>query len=525
MADDQSLVIDGNQLTIDDVVAVARYRRPVSLADSARQRLADSRAYVDSLLTPDAPAVYGINTGFGIFANRSVSPADSATLSRNLVLSHAVGTGEPFEDEIVRAAMLIRANTLAIGLSGVRVELVETLLAMLNKGVHPLAPQQGSLGSSGDLAPLCHLALVFTTDAADHDEESGQARYEGRVISGKAAMRAAGIGRVVLGAKEGLALSNGATFSAAIACLALADSFNVLRNAELSLALSLEALMGVSDAFDPLLHAARRNDGQMAVAANVARLISGSTLIDSGGRVQDAYSLRCAPQIMGPVRDTLEFASRWIEKEINAATDNPLIFTQLTPANKARSGGNFHGEALGMAMDFVGIAMAEVGAVAERRINRLVNDKYSYGLPPMLVATHESAGLNSGLMMPHYTAVSLALENQTLAHPDSVHSLPTSAGQEDHNANALTAARHARQIIRNVATIIAIEFLTATQAADLRLRQAPGAAMAQPTAAALQHIRRAVPFVERDRHLQPDIDALVRMVNRGEIVNAAHSAL
>lgn len=516
------LTLDGHSLTIASVVEVARQSRKVALAPEARQRMAASRAYVESLLTPDAPPVYGINTGFGIFANRPVSPADSETLSRNLILSHSVGAGDPFPEEIVRAAMLIRANTLAIGHSGLRPEIVETLIAMLNAGVTPVVPEQGSLGSSGDLAPLCHLALVFSTGDSDREEDSGFAMCSGQRMTGKAAMDAAGLPRVTLGAKESLALINGATFSAAVAALAAADAANLIRNSEIAAALALEALLGVSHAFDERIHAARRHAGQAEVAARLRALTGGSSFVDAAGRVQDAYSLRCAPQVIGPALDTLRFVERWIENEINAATDNPLIFEEKQHLKmKAISGGNFHGEVMGFAMDFLGIALAEVGALAERQINRMLSGSDNQGLPPMLVSSPEAAGLNSGLMMPHYTAVSLALENQTLAHPDSVHSLPTSAGQEDHNANSLTAARHARQIIHNVGHILAVHFFTAAQAIDLRRAATPGAALAPATAAAHAAIRRAAAFVERDRLYRPDLERLFEMVMTGEIARAA----
>ena len=519
------ILLDGHSLTLTNVIEVARQNRKVALATEARQRMAESRAYVESLLTPDAPPVYGINTGFGIFANRSVSPEDSQQLSRNLILSHSVATGEPFPEEVVRAALLIRANTLALGHSGIRPKVVETITAMLNAGVTPVVPQQGSLGSSGDLAPLCHLALVFSTDARDEEKESGLATLDGKRMTGKAAMQAANIPRVILGAKESLALINGATFSAATAALAASDARNIIRHAELATAMALEALLGVSHAFDERIHTARKQAGQWEAAARIRNLISGSTMLDAAGRVQDAYSLRCAPQVIGPALDTLRLVEQWIQAEINAATDNPLIFRDPSTGSgqgpgtmKAISGGNFHGEVMALAMDFLGIAAAEVGAILERQINRMVNHNYSQGLPPMLVSSPEAAGLNSGLMMPHYTAVSLVLENQTLAHPDSVHSLPTSAGQEDHNANALTAARHTRQIIHNVSHVLAIHFFTAAQAIDLRRAANPGLQLAAATAAAHAAIRKAAPFVERDRLYQADIERLAEWVRGGDIV-------
>jgi histidine ammonia-lyase len=511
----QPLLIDGHSLTIEDVVAVARHHRPVQLAPAARAKMQASRAYVESLLTPGAPTVYGINTGFGVFADRKVSPADSAQLSRNLVISHAVGAGEPFAEDVVRAAMLIRANTLAIGHSGARPALVETLLAMLNAGVHPVVPQQGSLGSSGDLAPLCHLALIFMEGA-----DAGEAIYRGQRLSGKEAMEAAGLKRLTLEAKEGLAISNGATFSAAVAALAVTDGETVIAHSQIATAFALEALLGVSSAFDERLHSARRQSGQSAVAANLRKLIEGSTFINSSGRVQDPYSLRCVPQVIGPALDTLAFVRGWIENEINAATDNPLLFREPDDSFRAISGGNFHGEVIGLGMDYLGIAIAEIGALVEQQISRLLNDKLSFGLPPMLVGSPEAAGLNSGLMMPHYTAVSLALENQTLAHPDSVHSLPTSAGQEDHNANALTAARHASQIIANVTHMLAVHFFTSAQAIDLRSRAMPEKKVSPAVAAAHARLRRDVPFVERDRFYKSDIERARTLIQNGEIARA-----
>jgi histidine ammonia-lyase len=419
-----------------------------------------------------------------------------------------VATGPELPLEVVRAAMLIRANTLAIGFSGVRPRLVETLLGMLNLGVTPLVPSQGSLGSSGDLAPLSHMGLVFTTDGEDREDQSGWADYRGQRLSGKAAMQAAGLERLILGPKEGLGINNGATFSAAVAALAVHDAAHLMQVAEVSLSMSLEAMLGVSAAFDPRLQAVRRHPGQERVARRVRQLTRGSSLLDAAGRVQDAYSLRCAPQVQGAARDALAHVRLVIEREINAATDNPLLFSP----GEALSGGNFHGEPVGLAMDFLSIAMAEVGAISERRTFRLTDGKLNAGLPAMLVDSPEDAGLNSGMMMPQYTAASLVLENQTLANPDSVHSLPTSAEQEDHNANSMTAARHTRQVIENTAHILAIEVYCAARALDLRFRQSPGARMGAGVAAAYQFIRQLVPYHPGDTWWGPEIEQVFGLV-------------
>jgi histidine ammonia-lyase len=504
----EPLSIDGHSLTLEVVAGVARAAdsRRVELDPVARRRMEQSHQWVQALIARGDP-VYGLNTGFGVFADRPVSGEDAQRLQRNLILSHAVGVGEPFAPEVVRAAMLIRANTLALGHSGVRPALVETLLAMLNAGVTPIIPSQGSLGSSGDLAPLSHLALVLSSDAADREAESGQVWYQGQVLSGRAGLATAGIPRLVLGPKESLALNNGATFSAALGALAVIDSRRVLAAAEAGLALCLEALRGASAAFDERLHAARGHAGQQAVATRVRNLLAGSTLIDSAGRVQDAYSLRCAPQVIGPAWETLEFVANVLEREINAATDNPLLFD-----GQAVSGGNFHGQIVGMALDYAAIALAEVGAISERRTARLIDEKLNDQLPPMLVGPAARAGLNSGLMMPHYTAAALALENQALAAPDSVRSLPTSANQEDHNANAAAAGRNLHRLVTNLRLIVAIELFTAAQAVDLRLRQAPGARLGHGTARAQAAIRAIVPFIETDQlyggHLQALAEAM-----------------
>lgn len=504
--------IDGQHLSIQDIVNVARLGVKVDLSQGAREAVSRSRRWVDEIISREKP-VYGVNTGFGIFAERQIAPEDSARLSRNLILSHAVGTGEPLADEIVRAAILVRANTLAKGYSGVRVVLIETLLELLNKNVIPIVPSQGSLGSSGDLAPLSHVALVFTTDENDLESESGYARFNEEIYTGKTAMEKAGIQRICLGAKEGLALNNGATFSAAIAALAACDAETLLHTADMSLAMSLEAVMGCSAAFDDRLHAARAHSGQRQVAKAVRELIKGSCLIDCYGRTQDAYSLRCAPQVQGVAWDTLAVAKKTVEIEINSATDNPLLFDP----GIALSGGNFHGEPIGMMMDFLGIALAEIASISERRIFRMTDGHLNADLPPMLVDRLSAMGLNSGLMMPQYTAASLVLENQTLASPDSVHSLPTSAEQEDHNANAMTAARHTREIVRNTAHVLAIELFTAARALDLRLRQNPEVVFGEGTTKVYRKIREVVAYQPGDAWWGPEIDRLHAMIVNKEL--------
>lgn len=501
--------IDGHHLSIENVAAAARRKEHVRISPSGLENIDRARAWLVKVLETDKP-VYGINTGFGIFADRRISLKDSHKLSRNLILSHAVGVGPALDGEIVRAAMLVRANTLSKGYSGVRREVVQTFLDMLEAGVTPEIPSQGSLGSSGDLGPLSHLGLVMTTDAEDKAEDSGWAWYQGKRLRGKEAMQAAGIPRLILGPKEGLALNNGATFSAALAALIVHDAQVLSETAEAALSLSLEALLGSSAAFDERLHAAREQHGQMRVAKAVRELTSGSSLIDAAGRVQDAYSLRCAPQVQGPVWDTIAYCAQIIEREINAATDNPLLFS----AEEILSGGNFHGEPVGMVMDFLGIALAELAAISERRSFRLTDGNLNSGLPPMLVDTPQAAGLNSGLMMPQYTAASLVLENQTLAHPDSVHSLPTSGGQEDHNANAMTAARHARQILENTRHVLAIELYSAARAIDLRLKQDHTARLGAGTRRAFDILRASVPYQPGDALWGPEIDTVCELIRQ-----------
>jgi histidine ammonia-lyase len=510
------ILLDGEHLTIDQIAAIARNAQPVALADSARPRIDASRAWVDELVTRGTPTVYGINTGFGVFANVPIRADQSARLMRNLILSHSAGVGDALPEEIVRATMAIRANTLAKGFSGVRALVIETLIEMLNRGVHPIIPAKGSVGASGDLAPLSHLVLVLSRDAADQDDESGEAIFRDERMSGKRAMELAGIPRIELQAKEGLALNNGATVSAAIAALAIIDAENLARHADVAVALSLEAIVGRSSPFDARIHRAAGHVGQIQTAQNIRALIDGSRLIDSTTKVQDAYSFRCAPQVIGAARDALAYARKIVNEEINAATDNPLIFLDLDDENKARSGGNFHGEGVAIAMNLLSMAVAEIGNISERRVFRLTSAHLSDGLPMMLV---EGGGANSGLMMAQVTAASLVSDNKTLAHPDSVDSVPTSADQEDHVSMSTNAARHAREIVWNTTRILAIELIAAAQGIDLRLKNlGRGVEMlGRGTRAAHQKIRQVIPFLERDRVLANDIERAVKLIEMQEL--------
>ncbi len=505
------LILGEKDLTINEVIKVARENEPVKIGEKSRYLIQESNKRLNQIIANDKP-VYGITTGFGIFSDRKIKTEECNQLSRNLILSHAVGTGPNLPSDVTRAAMLVRANTLAKGFSGVRIEIIETLIEMLNKQVTPIIPSQGSLGSSGDLCPLSHMALVLTTDEKDLEIESGFAEYKNEVLSGKQAMKLAGIKRIVLGAKEGLAINNGATFSAAIGALTVFDSQYLADLADRSIALSLEALLGCSGAFDPRIHEARGQLGQIESARQIRESFEGSTFVDSTDSVQDAYSLRCAPQIHGGVRETINFVRNVVEREINAATDNPLIFDPAI----AISGGNFHGEPVGLVMDYLAIALCELGAISERRIFRMTDGKLNAGLPPMLVDSMDKAGLNSGMMMLQYTAASLVLENQTLATPDSIHSLPTSAEQEDHNANAMTAARHVAMIVENIQQILGIEIYMATRAMDLRKRLQTGK-MGKLSQKLYERVRKNVSYTAGDTYWGPEINITKGLIKNHEL--------
>jgi histidine ammonia-lyase len=494
--------INGNSLSLDEVIRVCRSNEKVILDSSCIPLINKSAQHVQKILQGIKP-VYGINTGFGIFSNKSISIQESQKLNRNLILSHAIGFGDPLPKEVIRAAILIRANTLAKGFSGVRPIIIEILLEMLNADLIPVVKSQGSLGSSGDLCMLSQLALVFTKDKNDLDDESGKAWLQGKLLSGKKAMKKAGFQRIELGAKEGLAIINGATFSAALASLAIWDANNCLNAANSAASISLEGLQGQRSAFDPRLQLARGLSGQISVARTIMNNLKGSSLIDQANQVQDPYSFRCVPQVHGAILDTLITIKKIVQKEINAATDNPLIFDV-----DVISGGNFHGESLALNMDFLSIAITELSAISERRIFLLMDENLNNGLPPMLVDEGNKAGLNSGVMISQYTAASLVLENRTLATPDSVQSLPTSANQEDHNANALTAAKHAYEIVKNTFFVLSIELFTSARAIDIRMKQRSKNRLGHGTRKTYQAIRSVSQYYSEDTLWIKEIDQI-----------------
>ena len=497
------LQITGNDLTVEQIIRVAFHDEIVELGTRAKKQVEESNSRLRENLHKDFP-FYGINTGYGIFHNKKISHDQLLALNRNLILSHAVGVGTLFDEPTVRAALLIRANTLAKGFSGIRCLVIQTILEMLNKKVTPQVCTQGSMGSSGDLCQLAQVALVLTTDERNLDEESGSACYMGEVMSGKDAMRAAGIERLILQPKEGLALINGATFSAAVGVIACWHARKLNDLADNNLALALEALKGRKEAFDPRLHTARGMEGQIETARFVWDAVEGSQFVNSSTHVQDGYALRCAPQVHGAVKDTLTHAENVLTKEINAATDNPLIFEN----GDVLSGGNFHGEPIAFVMDFLGIALSELGAIAERRIFRLLDSNLNNGLPIMLIAEQDKLGIESGLMIPQYSAASLVMENQQLANSDAVHSIPTSANQEDHNANSLTAARHTALIVENVLRILTIELYTCAHALDIRMKQEPHKNMAGRTMETYKKVRGIVDFIEHDTLWGEEINKL-----------------
>ena len=499
--------LNGDSLTLDEVVRAARGRETVELSETGRQQVERSRAVVEKLLASEEP-VYGISTGFGDLSRIWISPSEREKLQRNLILSHAAGVGDCLPEDTVRAAMLMRANSLAKGYSGIRPETLAMLIAMLNRGVYPAVPCKGSVGASGDLSPLSHIALVVMGE--------GRAFVDGKQVSGRDALLAAGLQPIALGGKEGLALINGTQIMTAVGALVWYDAANLMKAADIAAAMSLEALRGTRAAFDLRISQARPHPGQLATCENMLRLTADSRIMESHehcGKVQDAYSLRCIPQVHGASRDALRRTLETLSIEMNSATDNPLI---LPDTGEVISGGNFHGQPVALVMDHMKIAVAEIGSISERRINRML-DAHLSDLPPFLTAY---PGVDSGLMITQYTAAALVSENKVLAHPACVDSIPTSANQEDHVSMGTIAARQAREILENVRQVIAIEMLVAAQGLDFLRPLEPGAGVR----GAYGEIRRAIPHLEEDRVPAEDIAAIYKLLVDGRIVTATEKA-
>jgi histidine ammonia-lyase len=500
--------LSGEDLGVEDVWNVAVDGVPVALLEPARERMRAARALVARAAHGEREHTYGINTGFGRFVSQSIPPELTEELQVRLLRSHACGVGEPYPDEVVRAAMLLRANALAKGHSGARVEVVELLVECLNRGVLPVVPSRGSVGASGDLAPLAHLALPLIGE--------GEAWADGERIGGAEALSRVGLEPIRLGAKEGLSLVNGTQFMAAVAALGLVRARRLAKTADAACALSLEALQGSRTSFLPQIHELRPLRGQAASAANVLALLEGSAIIESHrwcDKVQDAYSLRCAPQVHGASRDLLDYVDYTVSVELNAATDNPLV---LVDDEQLVSNGNFHGQPLAFALDALAIAVAEIANISERRIERLVNPNLSDGLPAFLTP---DGGLNSGFMIPQYVAASLVSENKSLCHPASVDSIPTSAGQEDHVSMGNASALKAWQVVANVERVLAIELLAAAQGVEFLAPLQPG----RGAAAAYRFVRTVSPRLVDDRPLSAEIEAVAATVRDGSAVAAVEA--
>jgi len=502
----EKIILDGRKLCVDDVMAVANGAQ-IQVTDEVYAKMAVARSLVDKAVE-EKRVIYGITTGFGKFAEVSINQDECGQLQQNLIMSHACGVGEPFEIEIVRAMMCLRLNALSVGNSGISRETFDVLLNMLNANVIPYVPSKGSLGASGDLVPLAHMALAMIG--------MGKVYYNGKLTDAKKALKATGISPAQLSAKEGLALINGTCGMCALACYVVANGKMLNKTADIASTLTMQAVYGVVDAFDERIHLLRGQKGQIETAHNLRTLLTDSQSVSRQGeiRVQDAYTLRCVPQIHGPSKDAINYVAGIVGTEINAVTDNPLIFADT---DQAISGGNFHGQCLSMAMDFAGISLSELANVSERRIERLVNPQLS-GLPAFLV---KKGGLNSGYMIVQYVAASLVNENKVLSHPACVDSITSSANQEDHVSMGMTACRKARQIVANVTNVLAIELLVACQAIDLRKNKQP---LSPSGKAVYDLVRSVVPFMPKDRYIAPDIEKVQELIKSGKVVEVAENA-
>jgi histidine ammonia-lyase len=496
----EKVIITGNTLTLEEIVQVCRNYCSVELSQSAVDRILASRKIVDDFVE-NGDVVYGITTGFGKFSDVSISKDESRLLQKNLIITHAVGAGKPFDTEIVRGIILLRINNLAKGYSGAKLETILTMIEMLNKKVHPVVPQKGSLGSSGDLAPLSHMVLPMIG--------LGIAEFEGVVMTGEEAMNKAGIPVIELTSKEGLALINGTQVMTAVGSLTVYDALNLVKISDIAAALSFEAHHGIVDALDHKVHDVRPHKGQIDTARIMLDLLSESKMTTRQGdiRVQDAYSLRCTPQVHGASKDAINYVKEKVEIEINSVTDNPIIFPET---KEGISGGNFHGQPMALSFDFLAIALAELADISERRLERLVNPALS-GLPAFLV---EHGGINSGFMIVQYSAASLVSENKVLSHPASVDSIPSSANQEDHVSMGTIAARKSREIMENVRRVLAMEIMCACQGIDMRGNKGLG----KGTKPVYEAVRKTVPVLTEDRPLYEDINACEGLIIDGTLV-------
>jgi histidine ammonia-lyase len=498
------LILDGQALSLEEIEAIALHANPVEISADARSRVSEGRSFIEEILAA-GETVYGVNTGFGKLSDVRIPAERLAELQVNLVRSHAGGVGQPLSEAESRGMLLLRANVLVKGFSGVRPELPELLVAMLNAAVHPVIPEKGSVGASGDLAPLAHLALVAIGE--------GEAIYRAERMAGGEALRRAGLKPVQLAAKEGLALLNGTQAMTAVGALAVARGRRVSQLADLAGAMSLEALMGTPVAFDERIQRARPHAGQIVAAEHLVKLLADSEIREShrehDSRVQDAYCLRCMPQVHGAVRDVLRHVAGVLETEAGSATDNPLIFGERSPEGRVRgavvSGGNFHGAPLAYAFDYAAIALTDLASITERRIDRLLNPDINEGLPAFL---SQDPGLSSGFMIAQIVAAALINECQVLAHPSSTGNIPTDGGKEDHVSMGMTGALKLRQIVEHAERIVAIELMCAAQGLEFRRPLRPGKEIERAHAA----VRAVVPKLERDRVLAPDIDALASAV-------------
>jgi histidine ammonia-lyase len=502
----QAIALGAAPLTLESVAQAADGAK-VALSSDARQRMQASRAVVERKAAGSTP-VYGVTTGFGALAEIKVPPDQLRALQRNLILSHAAGVGRPLSRAETRAMMLLRAQVLSEGYSGVRVQVAELLIELLNRGVHPVIPEKGSVGASGDLAPLAHLTLAMIGE--------GDVELEGRTMPAREALQQVGLQPVILEAKEGLSLVNGTQAMAALGSLAILTAEKSCKVADIAGAMTLEGLAGLASAFDPRIQAARPHPGQALCAENLRKLTRGSGMLSQSQakKTQDCYSLRCMPQVHGATRDALTYARQVFEREINSATDNPLVFAA---EDEIISGGNFHGQPLALALDFVAIAVAELANISERRVEQLVNPSLS-GLPPFLVP---ESGIHSGYMIAQVTAASLVNENKVLATPASVDSIPGSASREDHVSMGMTSARKLREIVGNTRVVLAVEMLCAAQAMDFRapLTAGPG------TTAAHKVIRATIPHLDADRLMSKDMESVLAIEQRGDILKAAEAAV